>query len=144
MPHLNVYVNGTPGGKDGVLATPDTLIADGLMFPSNLGVTGVTVVPLCLRCDEGFNAQSVKITTPAPQFFCILRGKNAGTDIFTSPAVMYSNTEWTANSFIGSSFGSGITVGNTNIAFLMFAIGNSTLTTGITDFFTLSFIEVAI
>ena len=48
MAHLNVYVNGTPGGTDGVLATTDTLIADGIMFPSNFGSTGFTVIPLCL------------------------------------------------------------------------------------------------
>ncbi len=144
MAHLNVYVNGTPGGTDGVLATTDTLIADGIMFPSNFGSTGFTVIPLCLRCDAGFSAQSVKITTPAPQFFCILRGTTTNTDIFTSAASMYSNTGWTANSFTNGSFYSGITVGNTNVTFLVLASGNSTLTTGITDFFTLSFIEVAV
>lgn len=68
MANLNLYLNGTPGGTDGTLIDPTTGILDlSGIYPIS-GDTKCIIFPLCLRCNPGFRATSVRLTTADSNF----------------------------------------------------------------------------
>ena len=68
MPNLNVYAGGSPGGQDGTLIDGSTSLLD---FSGIYPITGVEkqiYLPIFLRCNAGFRATSVRLTTADSNF----------------------------------------------------------------------------
>ncbi|CUH96411.1 putative membrane protein [Propionispora sp. 2/2-37] len=65
MAHLRLYKRGTPGLTDGIELIPgtDLIDASGLYPRIPSGHVSAAVMSLCLRCDVGFKATNVTIST---------------------------------------------------------------------------------
>lgn len=136
MAHLRVYTGGTPGLADGTEIVPGTNYIDA----SGLYPYTELVIPICLRCDPGFNATGVAVT----------KGSNTSLQNFPffsttfSSLSAYQNFNSSGAMTLQLSFS---TIGNTNIMFLLCLVTQSI--TGnpapdIVDLFSVSFTEVIV
>ena len=136
MAHLRVYTGGTPGLADGTEIEPGTNYIDA----SGLYPYTELVIPICLRCDPGFNATGVTIT------------KGSNTSLQTYPFFMTTFSTLSAYQNFNSSGAMSLqlsfsTIGNSNIMFLLCLVTQSI--TGnpapdIVDLFSISFTEVIV
>lgn len=147
MPNLNVYVNGTPGGTDGTLIDPTAGALDVSGIYPISGVAKYIYLPLCLRCNTGFRATSVRLTPLDSNFRFISTSNNY---IFTfdtfeqvdgmSPySLSYSSSTCALGQFSNPS--TERSVSNTNVLFFGAYYFYGTPTAGTRNMFSVSFVE---
>ena len=136
MAHLRIYTGGTPGLTDGTEVVPGANYIDA----SGLYPYTELIIPICLRCDAGFNATGVTIT------------KGSNSSLQTYPFFMTTFSTLSSYQNFNSSGAMSLqlnfsTIGNSNIMFLLCLVTQSI--TGnpapdIVDLFSISFTEVIV
>lgn len=113
---LRVYLDGTPGGTDGIELSPDNGLAlNKFMFPNSFSQNSADmVVPLCLRCDEGHTALSISINLYNGVFF----GSN--TELYNTVNSLESAlSQQHFNGNTASNYSPNLEVGGTNSVFMV-------------------------
>lgn len=146
MAHLKLYLNGTPGGTDGEEIT-DATILKGIMTNSHASYnsTGCAIVPICFRCEAGFKATNLQIVKIADVSYLTMykssNSYNSVSDLDTFKAIMAANY-FITNSIYSDTFG--LTVENTNVMVLLCIAAKASDSTGLTDIFSVSYVEDAV
>lgn len=63
MANINIYTNGTAGSTDGTKVSVDRSFLSAITANINAGSSETAIIPLAIRCDDGYNAAGVTITT---------------------------------------------------------------------------------
>ena len=136
MSHLRIYTGGTPGLTDGTEVVPGTSYIDA----SGLYPYTELIIPICLRCDAGFNATGVTIT----------KGNNSSLQSYPFVSTTFSTLNAYQSYKTSGSMTSQLTlntIGNTNIMFLLCLVTQGVAKSqenDIVDLFSISFTEVVL
>ena len=143
MAHLKAYLNGTPGGTDGIEITDETTIK-GIMTNSqaaNQGY-GAAYVPICFRCEEGFKATNAVVKSLS-NCYCLTTyyGYSSSCNDFAELEkfkTIMDNCHFVSQSMYGTAISE---IGSTNVMMLFIIDGKETDSSALTDLFSVSYVE---